>query len=323
MQGRMRLIAIAVAAVLAVGLLWLALRPRAEDQNLLSGYVEGEALYLASPVSGAVTQMAVVRGQRVDAGALLFMVDPRSLAAQRDQAAGQVAQAGAQVVAAAASHAQLQAAADAARTAAAEAAREAARAVALRRDMPGAIAQQDVDKARANAASAEAQHQAAERQAQAAAAQVGAAQGQRAQAQGALADASARLSQVAPRAPSPARVEDVFFQTGEWASANQPVISLLPDSRVRLRFFVPERAVALYRPGRRVGFACDGCAGPLTAVIDYVSPRPEYTPPEIYSRKSRDKLVFLIEAEPARPETLTPGQPVDVTPLGGPTEPAR
>lgn len=323
MRGRVRLIAVILVALLAAGLLWLAWRPRAEDRNLLSGYVEGEALYLAAPVSGSVTQVAVVRGQRVDTGALLFTVDDRSLTAQRGQAAGQVAQTQAQIAAAGASRAQLQAAADAARATAAEAEREAVRASALKRDNPGAIAQQEVDKARAAAASAQAQYQAAERQVTAAAAQVGAAQGQNAQAQGALADAAVRLSQIAQRAPSPARVEDVFFQTGEWATANQPVVSLLPDSRIRLRFFVPEQAVALYRPGGRVRFACDACRGALGAVIDYVSPRPEYTPPEIYSRKSRDKLVFLVEAEPDRPETLSPGQPVDVTPLGGPSEPAR
>jgi HlyD family secretion protein len=318
-----RIVLIALAAVVVAGLLWVAWRPRAEDQSYLSGYVEGEALYLAAPVSGEVSSIAVVRGQRVEEGAPLFVVDPRSLAAQRAQAVGQVDQAQAQIAAAGASHAQLQATADAARANAAEADREAARATAIRRASPGAISQQDVDKAGANAASAEAQYRAAERQAQAAAAQVAGAEGQRAQATGALADASARLSQTAPRAPSPARVEDVFFQTGEWASANQPIVSLLPDSRVRLRFFVPEQAVALYRPGRGVRFACDGCQGPLTAVIDYVSPRPEYTPPEIYSRKTRDKLVFLVEAEPARPDLLTPGQPVDVVPLGGPTEPPQ
>jgi HlyD family secretion protein len=85
---------------------------------------------------------------------------------------------------------------------------------------------------------------------------------------------------------------------------------------VRLRFFVPEREVARYRIGRQVRFACDGCAAGLSATINYVSPRPEFTPPVIYSLQSRDRLVFLVEARPASPRGLTPGQPVDVTPLG-------
>jgi HlyD family secretion protein len=133
------------------------------------------------------------------------------------------------------------------------------------------------------------------------------------QAQAGLTGASARLSDVAPTAPSAARVEDVFFQQGEWAPANQPILSLLPDVRIKVRFFVPEAALSAYRVGGVVRFACDGCARGLTAKIAYISPRPEFTPPVIYSREARDRLVYLVEAQPSR--RLNPGQPVDVEPL--------
>jgi HlyD family secretion protein len=108
-------------------------------------------------------------------------------------------------------------------------------------------------------------------------------------------------------------VEDVFFQAGEWAPANQPILSLLPDSRIKLRFFVPERALSAYHVGQTVRFACDGCRMGLTARIAYISPRPEFTPPVIYSREARDRLVYLVEAQPSA--RLNPGQPVDVEPL--------
>jgi HlyD family secretion protein len=84
---------------------------------------------------------------------------------------------------------------------------------------------------------------------------------------------------------------------------------------VKVRFYVPEKEVARYVPGRSVHFSCDGCGGSLTAVIRFVSPRPEFTPPVIFSRDSRDRLVFLVEAYPARPANLQPGLPVDVEPL--------
>jgi HlyD family secretion protein len=116
-------------------------------------------------------------------------------------------------------------------------------------------------------------------------------------------------------APGPASVEDVFFRPGEWVAANQPVLALLPDSQVKVRFFVPEREVARYRPGRTIRFACDACPSGLSARITYVSPRPEFTPPIIYSRDSRDRLVFMVEALPDRPRRLMPGLPVDVEPL--------
>ncbi len=88
-----------------------------------------------------------------------------------------------------------------------------------------------------------------------------AAESQAAAARDQLALAQDRLDQISPSAPTAARVQDVFYQPGEWVAANQPVVALLADDRVRLRFFVPRAEVSLYRPGARIAFACDGCAG--------------------------------------------------------------
>jgi len=311
---RLIIAALVVTALVLGGFILLA--PQFKPTPLLSGYVESEPLYLASPISGVVTRVAVARGERVDAGALLFTVDTRSLAAQRDEAAAQIAQARSQVAATTASRAQLEAAVAAARATAVSASRDEDRANRLFAAAPGAISRQEVDRARAAGEAARAQLAAAQRQVDAAGAQIGAASGQVSQAEGAKADAEARLSLAAARAPDAARVEDVFFQDGEWASANQPIVALLPDAKITIRFFVPEREVARYRMGQSVHFACDGCAAGLSATIDYVSPRPEFTPPVIYSLQSRDRLVFLVEARPTNPQALTPGLPVDVTPLG-------
>src|SRR5690606_8515787 len=75
-----------VLLLIAVGLVGvLLLRPGLDGRQTLTGYVEGEPLYLAAPVSGAVEQVFVHRGQEVAAGDPLFVVDPTQLAAQRDQ----------------------------------------------------------------------------------------------------------------------------------------------------------------------------------------------------------------------------------------------
>ena len=52
----------------------------------------------------------------------------------------------------------------------------------------------------------------------------------------------------------------------------------------------------------------------VPATIRYVSTKPEFTPPVIFSRETRQKLVFLVEAaiEPGQAASLHPGQPVDV-----------
>ncbi|RPH65215.1 MAG: HlyD family efflux transporter periplasmic adaptor subunit [Hyphomicrobiales bacterium] len=136
-----------------------------------------------------------------------------------------------------------------------------------------------------------------------------------AEAQSAVAAARHKLSDLEPRAPRSARVEDTFFEVGEWVNAGQPVVSLLPPEAVKLRFFVPEPVVALAQPGTTVTFTCDGCGEARQAVITSVASVPEYTPPVIYSQEARSKLVFRVEARPASPSGLLPGLPVAVAPL--------
>ena len=57
-----------------------------ENGNVLSGYIEGEPLYLASPVAGRLVALGVQRGDVVVAGATFFSVDPAQTQAARDQA---------------------------------------------------------------------------------------------------------------------------------------------------------------------------------------------------------------------------------------------
>ena len=51
--------------------------------------------------------------------------------------------------------------------------------------------------------------------------------------------------------------------------------------------------------------------------MTYLSPSPEYTPPILYNRDNRAKLVFMVEAffnDATAARDLHPGQPADVTP---------
>ena len=68
--------------------------------------------------------------------------------------------------------------------------------------------------------------------------------------------------------------------------------------------------------GQVVRVSCDGCSAPVAATVRFVSPQAEFTPPVIYSREQRSRLVFMVEARPnERAETLHVGQPVDVAPV--------
>jgi HlyD family secretion protein len=311
---RFRPLILVVLIIAAAVASWLLLG-RDRHRPTLSGYIEGEDLYLAAPVSGTLASISAVEGRRVAGGEQLFRIDPATLSAQGEQAAASVAAARTRIASAEAQAEQAAAEVSAAAADAAKARQDLARLISVKRDDPAAVAGKDLDAARAALNGANARLAAAAKTADARRAQVTASRAEAEQAKGGAHEVAIRVGQLSPPAPSPGLVEDVLFQPGEWVNANQPVVALIPDNKIKLRFYVPEREVARYRPGARVRFSCDSCAPGQWARISYVSPRPEFTPPVIFSRESRDRLVFMVEAYPASPTRLMPGLPVDVEPL--------
>jgi HlyD family secretion protein len=298
-----------IAAIIAAAVVAWILLGGSKRERTLSGYIEGEELYLASPVAGTVGSVSAVEGTRVAAGQQLFTIDPATLSAQQEQRQATVAAAQTQIASAEATARQADADVAGAKADADRARQDLARLLGVKRDDSAA---------RAALREASARVAAAQKTAEARRAQIEAARAQAVEAQGDQREVQIRVNQLSPPAPAAGRIEDVFFQSGEWVSANQPVVALLPDNKVKVRFYVPEQQVAWYTPGRAVRFSCDGCSRGLQATIRYVSPRPEFTPPIIFSRDSRDRLVFMVEAYPAQPAKLQPGLPVDVEPLPGP-----
>jgi HlyD family secretion protein len=131
-----------------------------------------------------------------------------------------------------------------------------------------------------------------------------------------LAQAAWRLEQKSVAAPVAALVQDTFFVEGEWVPAGKPVASLLPPANVKARFYVAETVIGSLAPGKPVEIRCDGCGAPIAAKVTYISSQAEYTPPVLYTREQRGKLLFLVEARPSPADAvrLRPGQPIDVVP---------
>lgn len=133
------------------------------------------------------------------------------------------------------------------------------------------------------------------------------------QARAALDRALWALDQRTISAPAAGRVADIVRHAGDVAGPSAPVISFLPDGAVKLKFYVPENSFANLHLGDRLAVSCDGCPADMGAQISYIAPEPEFTPPVIYSLETRQTLVYLIEAKPEGEAgaRLQPGQIVD------------
>jgi HlyD family secretion protein len=121
-----------------------------------------------------------------------------------------------------------------------------------------------------------------------------------------------RLARRSAFAPVTGTVQQIYFREGEMVPAQRPVLSIMPPGNIKLRFFVPEMELPKLAIGDEVRVTCDNCAADLTAKVYFIATAAEYTPPVIYSLDERHKLVYLIQARPARPDTLRVGQPISV-----------
>lgn len=107
-------------------------------------------------------------------------------------------------------------------------------------------------------------------------------------------------------------IQQIYFREGEMVQAQRPVLSIMPPGNMKLRFFVPETELPKLALGDEVKVTCDNCAADLTAKIYFIATTAEYTPPVIYSLDERNKLVYLIQARPSRPDALRVGQPISI-----------
>lgn len=320
-----RAIGIVVGASLLAALAWYTLRPTGPDgpQPFL-GYVEADTLLVAPEQTGRLTEIGVEEGQDVAAAAPLFALDDEAATEAVREAAAHARKVRAQlqdlreaqqrpeqVNMLQASRRQAQAALDLSTA-------ELRRQETLFRQ--GVVAEARLDQARTTYRRDQNRLAEIERSIEAAqlpgrASQIAAAEAEVEVAAAALRQAEIALDQRRIAAPKAGRVLDVLHRVGEVATAGQPVVELLPPENLRVRFYVPQARIATVAHGDRVAIACDGCPSGLVGEVTFIAPESEYTPPVIFSRQERAKLVFRVEARPMQtPELLRPGLPVEVRP---------
>ena len=290
--------------------------------NRFQGYIEGEYVYVAAPLAGALTHLAVARGDAVAAGQLLFELERQSEAAAMAQTGQNLAQAQAQLddltkglrpTEIESLAAQL----DKARANLKLSAADLVRSEQL--DSSNVISREELDQARAQNDANLAQVR--QLTADLATARLGgredaihAAQAAVAAQRSAWDKAKWAYDQKQQSAPTNAAVHDTLYREGEFVAAGNPVVALLPPENLKVRFFLPQAQLPRIKTGETVSVQADGAAHPVSATVNYISTQAEYTPPVIFSRETRADLVFMIEARfaPADAAQLRPGQPVDV-----------
>lgn len=293
-----------------------------QGEQYYQGYAEGEFVLLAAPLAGQLKQLAVARGSQVEAGALIFSLDREAEQAAVAAAEQELRGAESQLQDLRKGERPSELAVLRSRQDQARAALELSRKEFERRQELFAqkvISGEELDRARSalhrdQAALAELQAQLTTATLGSRSDAVAAAQASREAARARLDQARWAFEQKSQSAPQSAQVFDTLFEVGELVPAGLPVVSLLPPGNIKLRFFVPEPEVGTLWVGQKIAVSFDGSGGPLSAAISFISPQVEYTPPVIYSRDTRAKLVFLVEANPApdTAERFHPGQPIDV-----------
>ena len=309
---------LALVALVVLGLTACSRRGPAGHQ----GYIEGEFVYVAAPLGGQLEKLVVNRGARVEAGAPLFSLEHSAELSTLREAAERLRQSQARLADIRKGSRPSELAALEARLAQARAstelsARELERATKLHQT--AVMSDGDFDRLRLS-------HEANTKQVNEIAAQletaqlggradvIAAAEADTAAAQAAVDRAGWAVAQKSRSAPQAALVYDTLFREGEFVAAGQPVVALLPPGNIKVRFFASEAEFAALKAGDAIQVTITG-QPPLAATISYLSPKPEYTPPVLYNRENRAKLVFMVEAvfAGAAARDLHPGQPVDVT----------
>jgi HlyD family secretion protein len=310
---------IGLALVAAIGLGGCS---RSSSDSVWPGVVEADLVRLAPPAAGRLVELAVARGQQVQPGAPVFRVEAPEDTAMLAEALARVAQQEAQARDLATGSRAEELEVIAAQLAQARAAlADSEQQLKRERELAaqGFVSGTRLDSLRAgrdqNAARVR------ELQAQQRVARLGGREEARKAAVAALEAArsearqvEARLADQAVKAPALAVVEDTLYRVGEWVVAGSPVVSLLPLSALKVRFFVPEPVLSQLKLGDPVSVFCDGCPAPVKATVRFIAPQAEYTPPVIYSRDQRARLVFMVEAQPEDEgaSRLHVGLPVDV-----------
>lgn len=286
----------------------------------VQGYVEGENIYLASPYSGNLVNMAVVRGQRVKKGDLLFSLDKNPQNFLVKEALANEAQSRNKLEDLIKPKRPPEIAAIEAQIMQAEAQISLAKTRVLRNQT--LFNRHVMDKDTLDAAEEhlkEVTALKAQYEANLAFAKLGArpdlisAQQDELNAFVMKKDKSNwDLAQKTSYAPDDGIIFDTYYKVGEFVNDGHPVLSLLSLKNTHIEFFIPLNVAKNLHVGEEISFTYTTSKELHPAKISYISPEAEYVPPLVYSRDNSDKIVFRAKADVTNMQFMFPGEPVIV-----------
>lgn len=285
-----------------------------------NGYVEADYVYVAPSGSGRIERISTAEGDMVYKGQMLLKLEDSSqkAALQAAEASVAVAQANLDNLQTGSREAEIEVIRASLHRA--EADQHLAR-ITLDRSLVllerGLVPPAQVDNERATLESANAQVE--QLRAQLRVAELPARDAQQVAAQASLDVARAQadrarvdLDERIILSPLTGKVEKLYFVAGEVVASGAPVLSIFQPDQLKAVFFIPEPERAGFAVGDRLSLTCDGCPEGASARITQMASNPQYTPPIIYSREERTRLVFRAEAQLGDATGLLPGQPVSL-----------
>ena len=317
---------VALVGVLAIAFVaWQRRAPAAAEHLTLHGNVDIRQVSLAFEGSGRIAELRAEEGQPVKAGAVLAVLDTRTLRLQLDQARAQ-AEAQQQVLLRL-RHGTRPEEITQARSRLAAATADAERAeqdLARLQGIAGAtqgrgVSAQDLDRAasalRVARAKVEEQRNAVRL------AELGPrvedvsgadAQVKASQAQVALLQHQIELGEL--KAPSDAVVRSRLLEAGDMATPQRPVFALAITRPKWVRVYVSEPDLGRVRPGMDARVWTDSFPDkPLAGKVGFISPSAEFTPKSVQTEELRTSLVYELRVVVDDPnDVLRLGQPASV-----------
>lgn len=249
----------------------------------MQGYVDARYSYISSNVSGRLQKLFVARGDDIQAGQPLFVLEAEPESSQLEQAKFDMMQA----------RNQLQSAESGLKLAEITLERQAVL------EKKKAIDIQTVDQTRTQRDQAIANLQQATNRLKGL--------------EAALKRAQWFYSEKTIHALREGKVFDTLYVPGDLVPANTPILSLISKKEIYVIFYVNGTVLSQLKIHQPVQIFESGKSNPIPAKITYISPTAEYSPPVIYSNETNYKLVFRIEATPLSPSyDLHPGEPIEV-----------